>query len=145
VTSLHFDIGEMSADDYDEVLCLWQKADGVGLTDSDSREGVQAYLNRNPGLSLVARHHGRIVGAILCGHDGRRGYLHHLAVAAEHRRQGVGTALVQECLAGLAQVGIQKCHVWVYQANRDAQRFWEKLGWKDRTDLMVMSREIKDC
>jgi ribosomal protein S18 acetylase RimI-like enzyme len=144
VTSLHFGTSQMAADDYDEVLRLWESAEGVGLTDSDSREGVQAYLNRNPGLSLVARHHGRIVGAILCGHDGRRGYLHHLAVAAEHRRQGIGAALVQECLTRLAQVGIQKCHVWVYQGNRGAQRFWQKLGWKDRTDLKVMSKEIED-
>jgi len=141
---MNIQIAEMAAKDHDEVFRLWQSVGGVGLTDSDSREGVETYLTRNPGLSLVARQDDRIVGAILCGHDGRRGYLHHLAVAAEHRHQGIGAALVQECLFRLAQVGIQKCHVWVYQANRGAQWFWQKLGWTDRTDLKVMSREIKD-
>jgi putative acetyltransferase len=136
-------IAEMTAGDYDEVFRLWEGADGIGLSDADSREGVVAYLGRNFGLSLVARHVGRIVGAILCGHDGRRGYLHHLAVATDHRRRGIGTTLARECLSRLAHVGIQKCHVWVYQENRDAQRFWQTLGWTDRADLKVMSKEIK--
>jgi putative acetyltransferase len=136
-------IAEMTAGDYDEVFRLWESADGVGLSDADSRDGVVAYLGRNAGLSLVARHGGRIVGAILCGHDGRRGYLHHLAVATDHRHRGIGTALARECLSRLANVGIRKCHVWVFQENRDAQRFWQKLGWTDRADLKVVSKEIK--
>ena len=135
-------IDAMAAGDYDEVFRLWQGAEGVGLTEADSREGVEAYLNRNPGLSLVARQEGRLVGAILCGHDGRRGYLHHLAVAPASRNQGIGKALVEEGLSRLARAGIQKCHAWVYQKNVDAQQFWQKCGWQARSDLMVMSRDI---
>ncbi len=133
---------EMTAGDYDEVFRLWESAEGVGLTDADSKEGVETYLNRNPGLSLVACQEGQIVGAILGGHDGRRGYLHHLAVAQKHRRQGVGSALVRECLARLAASGIHKCHAWVYQKNEEAQAFWRKIGWSHRDDLVVVSREV---
>ncbi len=142
---MNIQIAEMTPADHDEVFRLWQNAAGVGLTAADSAEGVRAYLARNPGLSLVARQEDRIVGALLCGHDGRRGYLHHLAVAAEHRRQGIATALVEECLSRLARAGIQKCHLWVYRANHDAQGFWQNLGWTDRADLKVMSRDIGGC
>ncbi len=133
----------MTAEDYDEVFRLWESAEGVGLTDADSRDGVEKYLGRNPGMSLVACQDGQIIGAILAGHDGRRGYLHHLAVAPPHRRQGIGSALVRECLARLAAAGIQKCHAWVYQRNLEAQAFWLKTGWSLRDDLVVMSREVK--
>ncbi len=133
---------EMVADDYDEVFPLWERAEGVGLTDADSREGVEKYLARNPGLSLVACQDGYIIGAILGGHDGRRGYLHHLAISPLYRRQGIGAALVRECLARLAASGIQKCHAWVYQKNHKAQAFWRKIGWSERDDLVVVSREV---
>jgi GNAT superfamily N-acetyltransferase len=95
-----FPITVMQPDDYDAVLALWQRCEGVGLTPSDSREAVRAYLIRNPGLSFVARQDGKIVGAVLCGHDGRRGYLYHLAVAPENRHQGLGRAIVDACLSG---------------------------------------------
>src|SRR5271154_5438166 len=94
-----FPITVMQPDDYDEVIALWQRCEGVGLTPSDSREAVHSFLVRNPALSLVARHAGQIVGAVLCGHDGRRGYIYHLAVSPEHRQQGIGKAIVNECLS----------------------------------------------
>ena len=87
--------------DYDEVLALWQKSEGVGLGESDDRAAIAAYLARNPGLSLVAVAGKRTVGAVLCGHDGRRGYLHHLAAASSHRRQGIARALAGEGRASL--------------------------------------------
>ncbi len=134
-------LSEMRPTDYDAVLTLWRNSPGVGLTPSDSPEAVQAFLARNPGLSLVARYAGRIVGAVLCGHDGRRGYLYHLAVAGAYRKQGVGRTLVDACLSRLAACGIQKATIFVYGHNEIGNRFWRRIGWKDRTDLVVLQRE----
>jgi putative acetyltransferase len=130
----------MTAGDYDEVLSLWQRTDGVGLNESDSRTGVEAYLGHNPGLSLVVRDGGRIVGAVLCGHDGRRGYLHHLAVAVEHRRNGLGRLLVQTCLRNLAALGIGKCNIFLYAHNDLGERFWTSSGWLERSDLKILQK-----
>ncbi len=136
-----FSVTKMQPDDYDAVLALWQQSEGVGLTPSDSREAVHAFLDRNPGLSLVVRHHDRVVSAVLCGHDGRRGYLYHLAVAAEYRHQGLGRLIVDACLSRLAACGIQKATIFVYRHNDIGSRFWRKVGWKDHTDLVVLQRE----
>lgn len=136
-----FPITDTKPDDYDEVLALWEQTEGVGLTDSDSREAVSAFLARNPGLSLIARHDGRIIGAVLCGHDGRRGFLYHLAVAREYRKQGLARAIVDTCLSRLAAVGILKATIFVYGHNDIGNRFWRKVGWKDRTDLVVLQKE----
>src|SRR5512140_2326304 len=103
----------MTIEDYDQVIALWQASEGVGLDDVDGRVAIEAYLGRNDGMSFVAVEAGRIVGAVLCGTDGRRGYLHHLAVAAECKGQGIGGALAERCLAGLAERGIVKCHIFV--------------------------------
>ena len=85
--------------DHAAVVELWCSAEGIGLSSADSRPEIEHYLERNPGMSFVARDDGQIVGAALCGHDGRRGYLHHLAVAQSHRRRGIGTALAPGLLA----------------------------------------------
>ena len=135
-------IQTFSIDDYNEVLALWQATPGVGLSDADSRAGVAAYLARNQGLSFVARVEGRLVGAVLCGTDGRRGYLHHLAVHPDFRRQGIGQALAERCLAELKAQGINKCHLFVFAGNADGRAFWERTGWKQRTDLEIMSKGI---
>ena len=84
--------------DYDEVAAFWRQQEGVGLNESDERGPIAGHLARNPGMSFVARESGRVIGAVLCGHDGRRGYLHHLAVARSQRRQGLGRDLVRRCL-----------------------------------------------
>lgn len=133
-------IAEMTLGDYDEVLALWRTSEGIGLSEADSREGMAGFLSHNPGLSLVARDGKALAGAVLCGHDGRRGYLHHLAVMAGSRGRGIGRALVGECLARLKQHDIHRCHLFVFRDNRDALDFWEKIGWSIRTDLTMMSR-----
>ena len=113
-----FEIMEMTAQDYEEIAGLWWNTEGIGLDDdTDNREGIAAYLARNPGLSYVARQQGQIVGAVLCGHDGRRGYLHHLAVVLGHRHRGIGRALVEACLAKLGSIGIQKCNLFLFSGN----------------------------
>jgi ribosomal protein S18 acetylase RimI-like enzyme len=128
--------------DLPEVLAFWATIEGVGLNESDTEACLASYLERNAGLSLLARCDERIVGAVLCGHDGRRGYLHHLAVADEYRRRGIGSVLVERCLAKLAELGIQKCNIFVYADNDDGTVFWSRSGWSERGDLKLMQRQI---
>jgi ribosomal protein S18 acetylase RimI-like enzyme len=90
-------------EDVDAVIALWRRTEGVGLNESDTRPAIAAFLRRNPNLSFVAENDGRIIGAVLCGHDGRRGCLHHLAVSKRHRCRGVGQQLVNACLATASQ------------------------------------------
>jgi N-acetylglutamate synthase len=122
------------------VHAIWKKAEGVGLNESDSREAVGRYLRRNPGLSQVAVSGGKVVAAVLCGHDGRRGYLHHLAVVREWRRMGLGRALVAACLDGLRREGIPKCNLFLFASNRGGRVFWKRLGWSVRADLRLVQR-----
>jgi N-acetylglutamate synthase len=141
VTSAPIGICPMIAADYDEVMAFWQSIEGLGLDeDTDSREGIVGYLERNPGLSFVVRREGRIIGAVLCGHDGRRGYLHHLAVAPDCRRQGIGRALVDACLAALGSLGIQKCNIFLLADNQLGKAFWRHNGWNERDDLKVLQK-----
>lgn len=135
-------IREMAIQNYDEVLALWQAAEGIGLSDADSQEGVARFLERNPGLSFVARDGEDLIGAALCGHDGRRGYIHHLAVSKSHRRRGIGRALVGRCFSALKRDGINKCHIFVFSDNKDAIAFWKNIGWTQRVELVMMSQHI---
>lgn len=134
----------MSIDDYDEVYALWSGTEGVGLSESDARDAVASYLARNPGLSFVARIDNKVVGAVLCGHDGRRGYLHHLAVQHQHRRQGIGRTLVDMCLSKLASLEIHKCNIFLFSDNDDAKAFWKHNGWQAIDDLAVMQKIIEE-
>ena len=133
-------IRTMTPNDYHEVSALWRKTDGVGITDADSHGGVTDFLRRNNGLSLVAEDDGRVVAAVLCGHDGRRGYISHLVVADPHRRRGVATELVERCLEGLKAAGIEKCHLFVFRKNQNAAAFWRETGWDERDDIVTFSK-----
>lgn len=132
----------MSMLDYNAALSLWQATAGMGLSVADEREAIAYYLERNPGLSLAAWEGEMLVGTALCGHDGRRGFIHHLAVAESHRRRGIGRMLAERCLAGLRDLGIEKCHIFVFQNNTLAQAFWQEIGWERREDLVIMSRMV---
>lgn len=135
----------MTIADYDEVAQLWRNVEGVGLHDyEDSREGIALYLDRNPGMSFVARQDGRLLGAVLCGHDGRRGSINHLAVAHEFRKQAIGRALVDRCLAELKKNGIRKCNIVVFRENAPGREFWARLGWYERDNLMPMQMNCSD-
>jgi N-acetylglutamate synthase len=134
---------ELRLADYDTVMALWQRSEGIGLNESDTRDAIAAFLSRNVGLSAVAVDAAdAIVGAVLCGHDGRRGYLHHLAVAAGQRRRGIGAALVERCLAHLRAAGIPKCSIFLYADNHAGRSFWLRHGWAAREDLVIVQRTL---
>jgi ribosomal protein S18 acetylase RimI-like enzyme len=127
--------------DYPEAVALWKVTEGVGLSTADEADRIAAYLARNPGMSFVAREEGTLIGAVLAGHDGRRGYLHHLAVRADRRRSGTGHLLVENSLAALHAAGIEKCNLFVFTDNVPGRAFWRKTGWEEREKLMLMSRD----
>ena len=128
-------IRTMSIADYDAVIELMQQTPGVSFRDADSRESTARYLERNPGLSFVCETDRQLVGCVMSGHDGRRGYLQHLVVLPAYRRQGVATALVEHCLSELEKLGIHKYHIDVFKTNALASAYWESQGWTLRTDI----------
>ena len=128
--------------DFEEVRKLWASTEGLGVGPGDSREAVTHFLDRNPGLSLVAVDMGAIVASVLCGHDGRRGYMYRLAVSPDYRSQGVAKDMVRRCLAGLKAAGIVRCLLLVQEDNEGARLFWEKLGARLRSDLVGFSIDV---
>ncbi len=118
---------------------LWQSTPGVGLSAADEPAALQAFLARNPGTSFVAESEGRLAGTVLVGHDGRRGLIHHLAVAQDHRRTGLGRALVMAGLAALHAQGIDKCHLMVFADNAEGAAFWTGIGATRRKELDLYS------
>jgi ribosomal protein S18 acetylase RimI-like enzyme len=139
-----FKIRKMTSRDCAAVLVFWQGIRGIGLDDDcDSPAGLRRYLKRNPGLSFVACDKDTIVGAVLSGHDGRRGYLHHLAVAPPYRKLGVGAALVLGCFRSLAKQHIPKCNIFLFRSNAAGRAFWLHTGWNLREDLSLLQKETK--
>ena len=132
-------IREMTVEDFDRVIALMRQTPGVTVRDADSSEMVACYLNRNPGLSFVAERADKLVGCVMAGHDGRRGYLQHLIVAPAHRNGGLARRLVNASLDRLQAEGISKSHIDVLTTNEAAMAFWEKIGWRRRTDIVRYS------
>ena len=135
----------MTIEDYDAVYDLWLHTPGMGLnTADDSREGIAAYLRRNPTTCFTAKEGDRLLGAILAGHDGRRGYISHTAVREDAQRQGVGTALVEAVLEALQAEGIRKVALVVFARNEKGNAFWEKLGFTWRDDLVYRNKALAE-
>jgi len=130
-------IARMRVDDIATALVVWSRAEGVYLSESDTPESIAQFLRRNPDPCLVARVDGRIVGAVLCGHDGRRGHIYHLGVDRSVRRRGVGSALLSGCMARLADAGIPVCRASVLTGSAGAQEFWTRAGWIERDHLKL--------
>lgn len=136
-------IRELFAADLDAVLELWSRTEGLGLNESDTHEALQAFLRRNPGLSAVAAStDGRLIGAVLCGHDGRRGTIHHLAVSRPYRRQGVAKRLLEHCLSRLEQARIPRCNVFLYDDNEEGAKFWVHNGWEAAATWKTLQRRV---
>ena len=130
------EIREMRASDYDAVRSLWMTIKGFAIRSmDDSREGVDKFIERNPGFSTVAIEDGQIVGAILCGHDGRRATLYHVCVAESYRKRGIGKAMVVRCMEELQKDGINKVALIAFTHNDVGNAFWKEIGWTEREDL----------
>ena len=122
--------------DYDKVYALWKSIKGFGIRKvDDSREGFDVFLRRNPTTSVVAEQDGEIVGAILCGHDGRYGYMYHVCVKESMRLQGIGKAMVVFCMRALKEEHINKIALIAFVSNDAGNAFWHEIGWKHREDL----------
>lgn len=133
----------MTVDDYEGVYDLWIRTPGMGLNSTDdSREGIQKYLKRNPTTSFVAEEQGKIIGVIMAGHDGRRGYIHHTAVLPDYRCQGIGKKLVEAAMNALDKEGIQKAALVAFANNKIGNDFWEKNGFSERKDLVYRNKNI---
>jgi Acetyltransferases len=132
----------MTSSDYQSVIELWNACEGVRA--NETREELGRILDRNPGLCLVARAGNALAGAILCCHDGRRGYLYHLGVHPNFRRQGIATRLVDRCLTELDRLGIRRCTIFLIRGNADGEAFWRQHGWRERTDLVAFAKNLGD-
>lgn len=126
----------MKIEDYDQVYTLWSKIKGFGIRSiDDSREGIERFLKRNPTTSVVAEEDGKIVGAILCGHDGRRGCFYHVCVDEEYRMRGIGKSMVVFAMEALKEEKINKVSLIAFTKNDIGNAFWKEIGWTKREDL----------
>lgn len=132
-------IREMTIDDYDEVYEMWQITTKRALSKADEKDQMERYLKHNAGMSQVAVVDGKIVGTVLAGHDGRRGFIHHMAVLPEFRRKKIGHALAQTAIQKIREQGIDKTHIFCYRNNETGQSFWRDFGFEKREDVFVYS------
>lgn len=133
---------EFSISDYDGALQVWQRVEGVEIAEGDDREGVAQFLARNPGLSRVAIDGPAIVGVALCGHDGRRGHIYHLAVDPAYQGRGLGKRLLDECLDGLRKAGVQRIIILVASDNQRGAEFWKRYGWEEILGAIAMGIDV---
>lgn len=138
-------IRTMTISDYDAVYALWLSCKGMGLNNlDDSQDGIARFLERNPNTCFVAETDGEVVGVIISGHDGRRGYIYHTAVNPEYRRKGIAKGLVTSALNALKEQGINKVALLVFERNETANTFWEKIGFTAREDVVYRNKAVAD-
>lgn len=125
--------------DYQSAFLLWEKTEGMSIGKADNLESFNIFIKRNPGLSFGAFIEKKLIGTVLCGTDGRRGYIYHLSVEKEQRGKGIGSNLLSQSISALKKEGIEKCHIFVFKNNETGNAFWEKSGWKKRDDINVYS------
>lgn len=136
-------IRKMILEDYDAVYALWMSCAGMGLNNlDDSKEGIQQFLDRNPETCFVAVEEEKIVGAIIVGNDGRRGYIYHTAVSPKCRKMGIGSKLVDAVLEALKKNGINKVALVVFNRNENGNAFWERMGFTTREDLVYRNKSL---
>ena len=135
-------IRHMRKEDYRNSIALWKSLPGLGLSGADEETQIHRFLELNPSTCFVALEDDKLIGTVLGGSDGRRGYIYHLAIAPQHQRRGIGKNLVNCCLNAFRQSGLQKCHIFVVSDNLDGMKFWEHLNWVRRDDIVVMSKDL---
>lgn len=138
-------IRKMLMKDYDAVYALWMSCEGMGLNNlDDSRDGIDKFIERNPDTCFVAEIENKVVGVIIVGNDGRRGYIYHTAVNPQYRNQGIGFQLVDAAMQALKQCGINKVALVVFNRNENGNAFWQKLGFTVREDLIYRNKAITE-
>ena len=138
-------IRKMTIDDYDKVYNLWMSCVGMGLNNlDDSREGIDKFILRNPDTCLVAEKDSSIIGVIMVGNDGRRGYIYHTAVHPDCRKQGIAKKLVDAAMNELSALGINKVALVVFEKNEQGNRFWESQGFTVRNDLVYRNKALAE-
>lgn len=136
-------IRTMTIDDYEKVYALWLSCKGIGLNNlDDSKNGINSFLKRNPKTCFVAENDNNIVGSILIGNDGRRGYIYHTAVSPQYQKQGIGKALVDQGIIALNEIQINKVALVVFEDNANGNAFWETIGFTKREDLVYRNKTI---
>ncbi len=139
------EIRKMEISDYKSVYNLWLSCKGMGLNDvDDSEKGISRFLERNPETCFVAVDNDEIIGVILCGNDGRRGYIYHTAVKPSERNIGIGTKLVDKAMKAFEDIGITKVALVVFEKNETGNAFWEKKGFILREDLVYRNKQITE-
>jgi len=133
---------EFRIEDYDVAVALWKRVEGVEIAEGDSKAEIEQYILRNPDLSRVAEDGTAIVGVALCGHDGRRGHIYHLAIEPAYQRLGLGKRLVGECLSGLRRSGIKRAIIMVADDNAWGRSFWHRCGWEDIPGALAMGIDL---
>jgi len=136
------EIREFSINDYDAAIELWQRVEGLEIAEGDDREGIAQFLARNPGLSRVATDGSAMVGVALCGHDGRRGHIYHLAVGPAYQGRGLGKRLLDESLAALRRTGVKRVIIMVADDNASGRQFWKRSGWEEITGAIAMGIDL---
>lgn len=137
------EIRTMTIEDYEKVYKLWSNTAGIGMRNlDDSKNGIAKFLKRNPTTNFVATDNDEIVGVILSGHDGRRGYIYHTAVDINYRRQGIGRRLVESVYKALDEEGITKIGLVVFRNNDIGNLFWKSIGWEERVDLNYYNKSL---
>jgi N-acetylglutamate synthase len=134
---------EFRIDDYDAAIDLWNRVEGLDVAEGDDRETIRRFLGQNRGLSRVALDGSTMVGAVLCGHDGRRGYIYHLAVDPAYHGRGIGKRLIDECLAGLKRAGLERANILVAKDNPRGLDFWRRCGWEDLEGAAAMGIDVQ--
>lgn len=133
----------MKIEDYNDVYSLWLSCPGIGLNDvDDSQEGIKRFLVRNPDTCFVAIENNEIVGVIMSGNDGRRGFIYHTAVAPDYRHRGFATQLVNAAMSALKRIGITKVALVVFERNTNRNLFWETQGFTVRNDIIYRNKAI---
>jgi N-acetylglutamate synthase len=134
---------EFRIDDYNAAIDLWNRVEGLDVAEGDDRETIRRFLAQNRGLSRVAFDGSIMVGAVLCGHDGRRGYIYHLAVDPAYHGRGIGKRLIDECLAGLKRAGLERANILVAKDNPRGLDFWRRCGWEDLEGAAAMGIDVQ--
>ena len=135
-------IREFGIRDYDSAVALWTKVEGLEIAEGDDKESVGQFLKRNPHLSHAATDGSTIIGVVLCGHDGRRGHIYHLAVDPAYQGRGLGTRLLNECLEKLRNVGLQRAIIMVAADNPSGESFWKRSGWEEISGAVAMGIDL---